>query len=121
MTKLTDREKWALRQLLDFDIRRYLMANSVQRLDGAEKADRHIKISKTLCRFVLCDNEDYMFDVVHDFLADVLTDRMDEVIGFPIHTPLYGDAYDSLADKFFEVVVNYFDEIEKIIKAEVNV
>jgi hypothetical protein len=115
MTKLTDREKWALRELLDFDIRRYLMANSIQRLDGAEKADRHIKISKTLCKFVLCDDTDRMSIEVHDFLADILTDKMDEVIGFPIHTPLYGEDYDILADKFFDVIVENFDEIEKIV------
>ena len=32
--KLTKREIWALRQMLSFDITRYLMANTHGRLDG---------------------------------------------------------------------------------------
>ena len=39
-TKLTKREIWALKTMLEFDIARYLMANSCQRLDGAEKAEQ---------------------------------------------------------------------------------
>lgn len=116
-TIITNREKWALRELLEFDINRYLMANSAQRLDGSEKAKRHINISKTLCNFVLAGDK-YSWDAVlsvHDYLADILTDRMDEAIGFPIHIPLYGDAYDPLADKFFEVIINHFEEIEKLV------
>jgi hypothetical protein len=119
--ELTKREKWALGYILEFDIARYLMANSCQRLDGDEKADRHIRMSKKICWFIFA--EKYGIDrksfakayvAMHDFLADILTDRMDEVIGFPINTPLYGSDYNDLKDKFLQVIIDKFKEIEDV-------
>lgn len=114
---MTEREKWLLRQMLSFSIRRYLMANSCQRLDAAEKAEMHVKIAEDITRFVFIGDR-YKTNVakmaVHDFLADILTDRMDEVIGFPINTPLFGSAYDPLEEKFFNVIVDHMAEIEMV-------
>jgi len=116
---VTEREKYLLRKELNFHINRYLMANSCQRLDGGEKADHHIAISKILVGFITCDeskeNRSPVWINVHDYLADILTDRMDEVIGFPIHTPLYGDMYTPLAEKFFTVIINHLSEIEQVV------
>jgi hypothetical protein len=116
---ITKREKFLLRKELDFHINRYLMANSCQRLDGCEKADHHIAISKILVGFITCDarkeKSSPVWKNVHDYLADILTDRMDEVIGFPIHTPLYGDMYTPLAEKFFSVIINHLSDIERIV------
>lgn len=116
---ITDREKFLLKKQLDFHINRYLMANSCQRLDGAEKAEHHIAISKILVGFITCDEVKQecspIWRNVHDYLADILTDKMDEVIGFPIYTPLYGDAYAHLAEKFFSVIINHLIEIEQLV------
>jgi len=118
---ITDREKFLLRKEMDFDIHRYLMANSCQRLNGGEKADHHIAISKILVGFITCDEvkqeRSPVWKNVHDFLADILTDRMDEVIGFPIHTPLYGDMFTPLADKFFSVIIKHLAEIEQLVNS----
>jgi hypothetical protein len=119
--KLTKREKWALWSLLEFPIYRYLMANAVQRLDAGEKAQRHIEISKIIANFIFtCEDNNYKVNntwlIIHDYLAEVLTDRMDEVIGFPINTPLYGNEFDLLAKKFFDIIVKHFEQIEKLIK-----
>ena len=118
---ITDREKFLLRKEMDFHINRYLMANSCQRLDGGEKADHHIAISKILVGFITCDEvkqeRSPIWKDVHDYLADILTDRMDEVIGFPIHTPLYGDMYTPLADKFFSVIIKHLVEIEQLVNS----
>ena len=109
---------------MDFHIHRYLMANSCQRLNGDEKADHHIAISKILVGFITCDeSKEKCYPIwknVHDYLADILTDRMDEVIGFPIHTPLCGDAYNPLVEKFFNVIVNHIHGIEQIINRELT-
>jgi hypothetical protein len=51
---------------------------------------------------------------VHDYLADVLTDRMDEVIGFPIFEPLYD--VDNYKERFFNVIANNINEIEMVAK-----
>lgn len=123
--KLTKRETWLLKDMLSFDITRYLMANSCQRLDSGEKADRHISMSKILCRFILAGvvkmpNEIEIgttgaWNEVHDYLADILTDRMDEVIGFPIYKELYGSDYDIFEERFFQTIIDHIDEIEKIV------
>lgn len=119
---ITDREKFLLRKEMNFHINRYLMANSCQRLDGGEKADHHVAISKILVGFITCDEvkqeRSPIWKDVHDYLADILTDRMDEVIGFPIHTPLYGDMYTPLADKFFSVIINHLVEIEQLVNSK---
>ena len=114
---ITEREKFLLRKEMDFHIHRYLMANSCQRLDGAEKADRHIKISKLLVEYITTDAQKVydLWKPVHDYLADILTDRMDEVIGFPINKPLYGDDYDLLAEKFFSVIIEHMPKIEQVV------
>ena len=125
-TKLTNREKWALSKLLDFDVARYLMANSCQRLDGAERAQRHLAISKTLCEFVLSNHKFKTLDElemavletqmeVHNLMAQLLTDRMDEKIGFPVNTPLCGGDYDELKVKFMQELFNHFDDYEVVV------
>lgn len=123
--KLTKREIWMLHYLLDFHCIRYMMCNSKGRFDGSERADIHIGIARVLCNFILCEgtprNED-TYNVnectmkVHDYLADILTDRMDEVIGYPIDRQLYADDFDEYAKKFFNVILNHISEINDLIK-----
>lgn len=88
-----------------FNIHRYLMSNADGRLDGAEKAHRHMQ----LCYFyvaairgleesdheVKCGDD---FDAVHDKTAD-LTSFLDEEIGFPLKGV---PDYDKLAPLFFD-------------------
>jgi len=125
MKKLTKREIWMLHYLLDFHCVRYMMCNSRGREDGAEKADVHLRISAALCNFILCEgtprNEDtYKVNEcvhpVHDYLANILTDRMDEVIGFPIDRPLHSEEFDEFANKFFQVILDHISEINDLIK-----
>ena len=123
MKKLTDREKWAVKALIHFDVIRYLLANTHGRLDGGERAERHINISKWLCKFILCKGTEHYdpsevldsWKDVHDFLAVILTDKMDVAIGFPVFER--PDDYDELADKFIKVIFDHMDEIETIVKA----
>lgn len=126
MTNLTDREKWALKYMIDFNIYRYMMCNAFNREDGAEKADNHIKISKILVQFITCKGGELCRNsepqevlvawlAVHDYLAKILTDRMDEVIGYPIGVNMYGDDFRKYADKFFDVIIDHFDEIVEIV------
>jgi hypothetical protein len=51
---------------------------------------------------------------VHDYLAEILTDRMDEVIDFPVFERPHN--YDELVEKFINVIFNYMDDIDKIVK-----
>lgn len=116
---MSPREEYLLKQILDFDINRYLMANSCQRLDGGEKAERHINMSKAIVGFITCDkrkeHDPVLYMPIHDYLAEHLTDKMDEVISFPVLTPLYGDMYKPLVDKFFHFIVENMDEMENLI------
>jgi transcription termination factor NusB len=102
-----------------------MMCNAKGREDGAEKADIHIAISTALCNFILCEgtprNSD-TFNVnectmkVHDYLAHILTDRMDEVIGYPIDRRLSSEDFDEYSKKFFNVIVNHISEINDLIE-----
>lgn len=117
--KPTKREKFLLFQALDFDIHRYLMSCTFGREDGNEKAERHLNISQALVSFILLKkyNEIKHFEVmleVHDYLAEILTDRLDEVIDFPIDRRIYN--YDEYVNKFFNVIIDNINEIEKIVK-----
>lgn len=101
--------KQACRLHLDHTINRYLMSNAHGRLDGAEKAQRHIQ----LCTFYVAavrgvDDLDMVrrglesheddFQAVHE-ATQALTDHLDEVIGFPLDDR---PDYDALVPLFFE-------------------
>lgn len=88
-------------------IHRYLIVNSDGRLDGAEKAMRHME----LCQFYVAvvrqlDNAldarrgagEADYQKVHT-ATQALTDNLDEVIGFPLKGR---PDYDELAPLFFE-------------------
>ena len=102
---LSEIKKIRLREELNDDIIRYLYVNSVNRYDGGKRADIHMNISKTLCRYVfnLTSNNHPNIAIswvaVHDYLSHILTDKMDKVIGFPIYEPLYD--VEIYANKFF--------------------
>jgi len=101
------------------------MCNAKGRADGAEKADVHLAISTALCNFILCEgtprhedtyNVNECVHPVHDYLADILTDRMDEVIGYPWDKQMYADDFGYYAEKFFNVIVNHISEINDLIE-----
>lgn len=114
-----------LHYLLDFHCIRYMMCNAKGREDGAEKADVHLRISTALCNFILCEgtprdedtyNVNECVHPVHDYLADILTDRMDEVIGFPWQRSLHAEEFDEYAKKFFNVILDHISEINDLIE-----
>lgn len=108
-------KKEALFLELEPYIENYLRANSCTHLDGKAKSDNHVIISKILVDFIFEDKEtsdiESVWRAVHSVLRDILTDRMDEVIGFPINTPLPLDLSD-LSRKFFNAIVMNFKQIE---------
>ena len=113
--ELTQKERFMLFRAMEFEIHRYLLANTYDRLDGNEKYERHKNISVILYEFLTCKKYHEIHDFpkmrnIHDYLAEILTDRMDEVIEFPIYEKIYD--YDELTKRFFEVIINNLDEIE---------
>jgi len=124
MKPLTTEERLtaALRSMMDFHIHRYLMVNTIGRLDGSEKADQHLRLSYIyVANRVGLVNPDGAFRVevnnthgkmawriVHDATQE-LTDYMDEVIGFPLEEGVRPD-YDELAPKFFDEFIRLADE-----------
>lgn len=115
----TKREKFLLCQIIEHDVYRYLMSNTYGREDGNEKAERHINISSSIVSFILCEkyserkHTEIMMEV-HDYLAEILTDRMDEVIGFPIYDKR--PDYDELVIRFMNVILDNLGNIEIMIK-----
>ena len=89
--------------LMEFPIIRYLLSNTYGRLNGPEKAERHMDLcaifiaSKTFCSI---DNASWneFFMKIHD-ATRALTDHMDKEIGFPIYER--PEDYDESSRKFF--------------------
>ncbi len=103
---MTDYFKNACRLHLQHAIYRYLMVNADGRWDGAEKAQRH----REMCQFyaavhqghndpsdIPVDNPEYLR--VHADTQLLLTDRMDDAIGFPL---VGRPDYESLTARFFD-------------------
>jgi len=66
------------------------------------------------------ERNNQLISLVHDYLADVLTSKLDEIIGFPIYTPLYGSDYDVLSDRFFDTIIEHVDKLEVLVKTNIN-
>ncbi len=108
-----------------FLVYRYLMANADGRLDGCEKAKRHIE----LCEFYVAINFGWsdpetvqssvsgamdLFKEIHDKTQAKLTDHMDEAIGFPIKgTPDYCKLAPLFFDVFHSVAISIINKNEK--------
>lgn len=127
--QLTKREEWALRYLLDFPVLRYMICNSKGRTDDHEKADLHIEMSQNICMFILCEGRPRHENtlkvrlctmVVHDYLAEILTDRMDEAIFYPFDKQMYGEDFEYYKILFIDYVINHLDEIENVINEELK-
>ena len=104
-------------ELLMLPVYRYLHANEFEKWDGHEKADQHIKISTKILEFLGIDEGDYIDQatIIHDYLRDVLTDRMDEVIGFPTERSIDTSERNALISKFVDVVWDNLDEMKKLL------
>ena len=121
--KITKRERFLLFEALEHYIYRYLMSCTYGREDGIEKAEQHLKISSILVSFILLQkyNERKHFEEqirVHDYLAEILTDRMDEVIGFPIDHRVYD--YGEYVNRFFCVIMDNIAQIKEVIEGRIK-
>lgn len=120
--RLSKREKFMLFQALEWEIHRYLMANTYGREDGCERAERHMNISAIILSFITVKKYHEIHDfpkmkVIHDYLAEILTDKMDEVIDFPIKREIHD--YDEYIWRFFNVIIEHINEMEKLIKEKI--
>lgn len=106
-----------LRNVMDFSINRYLMAN--HRLDGAEKSDRHIYLCKVIISYYFAINLESVsviddeFDLVHQ-ATKPLTDNLDLEIGFPLDgtRPDYERLVPLFFDKFTKLALSALEEQE---------
>lgn len=110
--------------LCEFNVNRYLMANAKGRRDGAEKAEVHMSLSRKFvawwfgievdqASYVSCaGSERLAWVVVHDG-TQKLTDKLDEVIGFPLDSrPDYDDLAPKFFMKFYELAIKELEDLE---------
>ena len=111
-TNLKNQNRHLLWMLMEFSIGRYLLSNSYGRLNGFEKAERHIELcaifiaSKLLCSIDSAKSDERLM-LIHD-ATQKLTGHMDKEIGFPINESPYD--YDELASKFFDRFLELAEE-----------
>ena len=109
MTQYCEMFRRAARIHLDFALYRYLMSNAHGRWDGAEKAVRHGEICKFYVSAILGDNSTHNAEDLADAYkrvhsaTQVVTDHLDESIGFPLDSE---PDYDALVPVFFEKIHN---------------
>lgn len=86
-------------------IHRYLMANAHGRQNGFDKATNHAKLCEFYVHSIVGLDTEYSgkgdhYDLLRNATQNALTDRMDEVIGFPLDKR---PDYEVLARLFFDV------------------
>ena len=99
--------------LMEFPIHRYLLANTKGRLNGMEKAEKHLALSaiyvaaKKKCSIDKAKSYDEWM-IVHD-ATQKLTGCLDTEIGFPIDETDDID-YDKFSHKFFDKFIALAEE-----------
>lgn len=122
---MTEREKHLLWMILNKAISRYILIN-MPGCGCGERADLHIYMSKILCHYVLMDgglwtirglDDEYPkgWKEVHDWIANHITDKMDETIGFVIDRQMTHKEQSICIRKFFELLCANIDEIVKVV------
>lgn len=122
---MTKREKHLLWMILHRSMSRYILVNMPGR-EYEERADLHIFISKVLCHYILMDGGIWTFIglddeypkglwEVHDWIAEHITDRMDEAIGFIIGREMTHEEQKQCTKKFFGLLCDSINEIAKVI------
>jgi hypothetical protein len=108
--KLNKREEFLLWKLLEFAIHRYLL--TLVRHCGAERAERHIEMSKTIWEAQNCRKADPAkfreWMEIHDTMADKLTDDLYKHIGLDLDLEDNEHDWDILTDKFFKKLLEIF-------------
>lgn len=102
----------ALRNLVSFDIHRYLMANTHGRQDGFEKAQEHRELCEAFISVILDvplyeihRNHEEEYQKVHT-ATQKLTSFLDREIGFPLKShPDYDDLEPKFFDKFYAIAL----------------
>lgn len=114
-TNLANQNRHLLWMLMEFSIGRYLLSNTHGRLNGFEKAERHIELcaifiaAKTFSNIDSAkSHEDLM--LIHD-ATQKLTGNLDKEIGFPIDEQ--PEDYDELARNFFNKFINLAEDAWK--------
>lgn len=111
-TNLANQNRYLLWMLMNFSIYRYLLSNARGRIDGFEKAERHIELSSIFIAaktFSDTDSAKHHKDImlIHDATRK-LTDYLDKEIGFPLNEQ--PEDYDELARKFFDKFIKLAEE-----------
>jgi hypothetical protein len=102
--KASKRETVLLWLLLEFLIHRYLL--SLKR-SGAERAERHIEISRILCQYKFATSEvthDQVMEM-HDLIAEKLTDHLDRTIKLNLSQDQAEWNFDLLSSRMFDALL----------------
>jgi hypothetical protein len=117
---MTKTEKHLFWLLIEFQIHRYLLANT--RLNGFEKAEQHIDMSALFVALKLLITSDgarrhhwKKVMAIHDY-TQKLTDNLDTEIGFPIGEEVDDINYEQLSRKFFNKFLLYANECWETLK-----
>ena len=119
--------------LMDRHVRRYLLVNTRGREDGGEKAEHHIRMSYIYVASRMGTSIDLapritfkraglysetLYKHIHD-RTQVLTNHMDEVIGFPLEEGVRPN-YPELAPLFFKEFIRIADEAFEEVEADIE-
>lgn len=110
---MSDREilQRAMREVIGFPAARYLIANMAGRENGAEKAQRHLEMSKAFVTVWMGESTRHyrLVQEVHDRTAAELTDHLPEAIGFDRASAYSDETLQTFIDRFFAIAAEVLD------------
>lgn len=110
---MSDREilKRAMREVIGFAAARYLISNMAGRENGAEKAQRHLEMSKAFVTVWMGDAILHyrLVQEVHDRTASELTNHLPEAIGFDRGSAYNEETLQKFIDRFFAIAADVLD------------
>lgn len=112
--------------ILEHDLFRYILINTPMSINASERADIHMRISKILCHYILADggvwtirnlDDEYPqgWREVHDWIANNITDKMDETIGFVLDRIMTHGEMNKCKHRLFDLLIDNMDELSLLV------
>jgi len=114
---VSKRERWMLKKLLSGLLQNYLVASTYGKEKNNERGKIHYRICQIIFEFLFlkdADKNTKAVESIHGIVSELITDNMDETIGFPVFEKTMD--YYGLSEKLFDCIVVNLETIYERVK-----